>query len=216
LGLRKLIQGKREFSYTPDEKARALGFRGWHERGYLPHFDAPHVTQLVTINLADAFPVTRHAEWEPLLRLPNNSDSRRRLEAWLDRGLGDCWLRRAEIATTVEAQLLAGHRREYALQSWTIMPNHIHIVVDVWQKPLGKLVKQWKGTTATACNRILGRRGPFWQEDYWDTLVGDAKHLSQAIRYVENNPAKARLVLDPKQWQWGSARRKDEYGKLAE
>lgn len=38
----------------------------------------------------------------------------------------------------------------------------------------------------------------------------------RAIRYVENNPNKAGFVLDPKRWRWGSARRKDDYGRLAE
>ena len=215
-GLSKLIKAKREFSYLPDAAARSLGFRGWHERGYLPHFDAPDVTQLITINLADAFPVTRRAEWEVFLQLSDKSECRRQLETWLDRGCGDCWLNRAGVAALVEAELLAGHRRKYALQAWVIMPNHLHLIVDIWQTPLSKLVKQWKGATAVAANRALGRRGQFWQEDYWDTLIKDAKHLAQAIRYVENNPTKAGLGLDPKQWRWGSARRKDEYGKLAE
>lgn len=96
------------------------------------------------------------------------------------------------------------------------MPNHVHLVVDIWKTSLSKVIKQWKAATAVACNRLLGRRGQFWQEDYWDTLVKDAKHLAKAIRYVENNPAKAKFVLDPKQWRWGSARRKDNYGRLAE
>jgi len=96
------------------------------------------------------------------------------------------------------------------------MPNHCHIVVDVWEIPLSRLIKKWKGSTATAANRLIGRSGQFWQEDYWDTLIENEKHLSQAIRYVESNPAKAKLVLDPKEWRWGSARRKDQYNRLAE
>src|SRR6266498_3320636 len=68
--LRALVEAKRQWCYTPDAAARARGFRGWHERGYLPHFDAPNVTQIVTFNLADSFPVTRQAEWEVFLRPP--------------------------------------------------------------------------------------------------------------------------------------------------
>lgn len=128
---RKLIAAKQEFSYMPDADASSMGFRGWHERGYLPHFDAPNVTQIVTINLADAFPVARRREWEPYLRLPDTPESRRRLETWLDRGFGQCWLRQADLAETVEAELLTGHRRQYQLQAWIIMPNHVHLVVDV-------------------------------------------------------------------------------------
>jgi len=51
--------------HRPDGEAGEQGFLGWHERGYLPHFDAPNVTQFVTFLLRDAFPVTRRREWEP-------------------------------------------------------------------------------------------------------------------------------------------------------
>jgi hypothetical protein len=67
-GLKKLIEAKREWHYRPDAEAGEQGFLGWHERGYLPHFDAPNVTQFVTFLLRDALPVVRRREWEPLLR----------------------------------------------------------------------------------------------------------------------------------------------------
>ena len=57
-------------------------------------------------------------------------------------------------------------------------------------------------------------RRAFWQEDYFDTKIRDAAHLAQAIRYVEQNPTKAKLVLDPREWPWSSARRRDEYDRL--
>jgi REP element-mobilizing transposase RayT len=150
------------------------------------------------------------------VRDKNASELRRQIEAWLDRGIGECWLRNAEIAALVETTLLAEHRADYELRAWTIMPNHVHIVVDIWEKPLAKLVRNWKGASASGGNKLLRRRGQFWQEDYWDTRIKDEKHLSKAVRYVENNPSKAKMVLDPKDWKWSSARRKDAYGKLAD
>ena len=215
-GLRSLIEAKREWHFTPDANAMAKGFRGWHERGYLPHFDAPNVTQIVTFNLVDSFPVTRQREWEHILSLPDESECRRLLEEWLDRGHGECWLRKVELASLVETKLRIGHGREYALQAWVVMPNHVHLVVDVWQKPLSLLIKTWKGATAAPANRILGRTGQFWQEDYWDTLIRDEAHLRKAVRYVEHNPARATLTRDNALWPWSSARRKDAYGRLIE
>jgi REP element-mobilizing transposase RayT len=132
----------------------------------------------------------------------------------LDRGHGECWLRREDVAAAVEEKLLAGHGRDYVLQAWVIMPNHVHLIADVWRTPLSRLMKQWKGATAAQANRLLGRGGHFWQEDYFDTRIRDAKHLAQAIRHVENNPTKAKLVWDPKAWRWSSARRKDGLGRL--
>jgi hypothetical protein len=66
-GLKELIEAKHEWHHRPDAEAEQRGFPGWHERGYLPHFDVPNVTQFVTFSLRNAFPVTRRREWEPLL-----------------------------------------------------------------------------------------------------------------------------------------------------
>ena len=90
----------------------------------------------------------------------------------------------------------------------------MNLVVDVRATPLSQLLKRWKGGTAREANLVLGRRGAFWQEDYFDTKIRDAAHLAQAIRYVEQNPTKAKLVLAPREWQWSSARRRDEHDRL--
>ena len=213
-GLRKLVREKQEWHTPTTRNDSHSGFRGWHERGYLPHFDATRITQIVTFNLADSFPVERRREWERFLNLPEPDLRRRQLEEWLDRGFGACWLRRNEIAEIVEAELLERHKNDYELRAWTIMPNHVHLVVDVWETPLSQLIRTWKGRTAVKCNQVLQRRGSFWQQDYWDTFVRDARHLKVSIQYVERNPVKARLVQNPAMWLWSSARRRDAFGVL--
>ena len=204
-GLLQLIEAKREWHWrpTPDELRR--GFRGWHERGYLPHFDAPRITQLVTFMLNDSFPITRRTEWEPYLKEPDTSTRRRKLEAWLDRGHGECWLRRPAIADAIRDVLRAGDGPAYRLRAWVIMPNHVHFIVDVQDVPLAKLVNTWKGKSARAANKLLGRVGPFWQADYYDTLIRNEAHLCQAKRYVEANPVKAGLAKEVAAWPWSSA-----------
>lgn len=204
-GLLKLIEAKREWHWRPTADELQRGFRGWHERGYLPHFDAPHVTQLVTFMLDDSFPVTRRAEWEPYLKEPDHSQRRRKLEAWLDRGHGECRLRRPAVADAVKTALHASDGNDYRLRAWAIMPNHVHLVVDVLEVPLAKLMSTWKGTSARAANQLLCRNGRFWQPDYFDTLIRDEAHLRQALRYVEANPVKAGLAREAGAWLWSSA-----------
>jgi len=197
LGLLELIRGKREWSWkcSPEELKR--GFRGWHQRGYLPHFDAPSVTQFVTFQLCDSFPVTRCAEFEAILKEPDDSAKRRKLEAWLDRGHGECWLRRGDAAERAEKILIERDGDDYQLQAWVVMPNHIHLVVDVWDLPLAKLINGWKGKSSREINKLFGRCGALWQEDYYDTLIRDEAHLKRAIRYTEQNPVKAYLAKHP-------------------
>jgi REP element-mobilizing transposase RayT len=214
IGLREFIEAKRKSTapIVPDMARR--GFHGWHERGYLPHFDAPHVAQVVTFMLADSFPITRRAEWEPILKEAIESERRRKLEEWLDRGIGACFLAEPHIARLVENKLLESNHKNYRLQAWVIMPNHVHLVVDVFETPLSQLIKRWKGSTAREANRFLNRNESFWQPDYFDTRIRDAVHLRKAIRYIEQNPTKAKLVPDTHGWQFGSARLRDEYNRL--
>lgn len=42
----------------------------------------------------------------------------------------------------------------------------------------------------------------------------DAPHELKTRRYIENNPAKAFLVRDPKDWPWSSTRLRDANGDL--
>jgi putative transposase len=215
VGLLQFIRAKRERDWRPSPEELRQGFRGWHQRGYLPHFDAPGVTQMVTVMLGDSFPVTRCPEWEPILHEPDQSEKRRKLEAWLDRGHGTCWLRRPEVAQVVEAELLDHDGKDCELQAWVIMPNHVHLVVDIWDMPLSRLMHLWKGKSSRRSNAVLGRRGCFWQEDYFDTLLRDSEHLAKAVRYTEQNPTKARVVADPADWLWSSARWRDQFGRIS-
>ena len=45
-----------------------------------------------------------------------------------------------------------------------------------------------------ASNGAVARRaGPLWQRDYFDRLIRDEAHLGRVLRYIRNNPTKAKL-----------------------
>ena len=98
--------------------------------------------------------------------------------------------------------------------AWVIMPNHVHLLFRVQDVPMAQLMDAWKGYTAKETNKILGCKGQFWQEGYWDTYMRDSQHESKTRRYIETNPTKAKLASFPKEWPWGSARYRDAYERL--
>jgi hypothetical protein len=57
-----------------------LGSKGWHTRGYLPHYDKPGTLQMLTLRLADAMSAERRHEWEALLCIENERERRTKLE----------------------------------------------------------------------------------------------------------------------------------------
>jgi hypothetical protein len=178
-GVRDLVAGKRACSSPLPQDEIERGFVGWHENGYLPHRDEPGLIQFVTFRLADAFPAELRSEWEGLLKIEDDRKRRMKLEAYLDLGRGECHLRRAEIAAMVESSLLFRHEVQYELRAWAIMTNHVHLLFLVMDVPMSQLVDAWKGYTAKAANKILARKGQFWQEGYWDTYMRDGEHESR-------------------------------------
>ena len=115
-------------------------------------------------------------------------------------------LKEPEIAQIVEDALLHFEGERYLLMAWTIMPNHMHVLIEPKDGyVLGDIVSSWKRFSARKANRQLGRDGPFWQSDYWDTYIRNERHFNSTISYIENNPVKARLVKSTTDWPWGHA-----------
>jgi len=136
--LRELVKDKNRWHRPLTAKERDLGFLGWHERGYLPHCDFPWLVQFVTFRLADSMPESCRREWEHLLSIEDIREKRTKLEDYLDRGVGECHLRDPRIAKLCEDSLLFFHDDRYELLAWCVMPNHIHVLLHVWQRRCGK------------------------------------------------------------------------------
>jgi hypothetical protein len=100
---------------------------GWHSRGYLPHFDGGELAQFLTFRLHDALPGSVLLGWKEELKheKPGEVEAimRRRVEAYLDQGHGNCYLKDPSIATMVQNALLFHDRTKYRLAAWTVMPT---------------------------------------------------------------------------------------------
>jgi REP element-mobilizing transposase RayT len=176
----------------------------------LPHFDAARVIQSITYRLADSLPadVLRHIESE-LQDEPDEqrqTQLRRRVERFLDSGHGACVLRRPEIAQLVIDAWRHFDGQRYHLHAWVVMPNHVHVVCEPLEgHTLSSIINSWKSFTAVHINRLMGRTGSLWMEDYWDRYIRDADHYERVIAYVLDNPVKAGLAAERKAWPWSSA-----------
>jgi len=232
--LRERVADKNRWTRPLTDEEKALGFLGWHERGYLPHCDFPDLVQFVTFRLADSLPASRRGEWEHLLAIEDVREKRTKLEEYLDRGVGECWLRNPRIAKLSEEALRFFHNERYELLAWCVMPNHVHVLVHVRQKPLVKMVQSWKRYVATHAGAFLSeRRSPTrlgakrspnntpgrrpalqWQREYWDTFMREEEQERKAVRYIENNPVKTNLCRTATDWPFSSGRFRDEFGRL--
>ena len=181
----------------------------WHNRGYLPHFEGGEVPQSITFRLHDSLPAELRAEWAcELQNLPDTEqrlERRKRIEATLDSGYGACHLAKPEVAGLVVEALGRFDHERYRLHAWCVMPNHVHVLVTpIANHTLTSIVHSWKSYTANRANRLLGRRGPFWMQEYFDRAIRDENHFIATVEYIEHNPVKAGLCAEPADWIWSS------------
>jgi len=205
---------------------------GIHTRGYLPHVKREGVSYFATFRLADSLPkevllkirgqraqrlTAFYAQQEQAKKVgapgPDSNvlrqierDYFRQVEGYLDKGIGECWLRRPEIAGLVAGAMKFFEGQRYLLKAWVVMPNHVHAVV--WPMPnhtLSKIMQSWKGYMAREANKLLDRAGTFWQPEPFDHWIRNDEEGARCCGYVVNNPVKARLCAPPEDWRWSSA-----------
>lgn len=182
--------------------------RLWYSRGYLPHFDGGEIFQFITFRLADSLPKKVLDGWKIELEqnLITEIEYQRKLDKYLDNGYGECHLKDKRIAEMIEETLLLFDGKKYKLIAWILMPNHVHLLLKPNETfSLAEIMHSIKSYTSHEANRILGRKGQFWNKEYFDRFIRNYEHFIKTIAYIENNPVKAGFCAKPSDWRYSSA-----------
>lgn len=105
-------------------------------------------------------------------------------------------------------RLLGRFSAEFGMSIWAycLMGNHIHLIAVGEQR---RSIPQALGNTHRSCSRLRNLEtdvtGHLWANRYFSTAL-DEPHLWAAVRYVELNPLRARLVSEATDYPWSSAR----------
>ncbi|MGC4100071.1 transposase [Ferruginibacter sp.] len=127
------------------------------------------------------------------------------MDTYLDKNFNKpYWLRDNDIAAIVSASLHFGDGKLYKLWSYCIMPNHVHLVITTLKDapPLYTIMQRHKRHTAVECNKVLRRIGKFWTHESYDHIVRKEGEFKRIIFYTINNPVKAGLIKNWKEWKW--------------
>lgn len=184
---------------------------------HLPHWQPKSAEFFITFRLAGSLPkqAVNKLQFDRKQAQESNQHDQNQLlrkilkkyEDLLDKAAtGPTWLGQYKIAETVQNALHYHDEQSYDLYSYTIMPNHVHLIfrhIDSAKEasnnyPVTDILHSIKSYTALECNRILGRKGRFWQSESYDRVIRDQNELEKTIRYVLYNPVKAGFV---DQWQ---------------
>lgn len=86
------------------------------------------------------------------------------------------------------------------------MTNHIHLLVQVSDRPLGRFVHRIASRYARAVQARLTTTGHLFERRYHGALVDTDNYLFAVLRYIHLNPVEAGIVDDPARYEWSSHR----------
>jgi putative transposase len=90
--------------------------------------------------------------------------------------------------------------------AWCLMDNHIHLIlVPPSEDGLRATLSSAHTSFTQRLNLRQGFSGHVFQGRFASYPM-DMPHLMAAVRYIENNPVKAGLVVRAEEWRWSSAR----------
>ena len=119
--------------------------------------------------------------------------------------------REAVFFTDADRHAYLGWLREYAekyqvdILAYCLMTNHVHLVaVPATGDGLQQLLKPLHMRYAQRVNRAQGWKGHVWQGRFFSAALDEA-YLWAAVRYVERNPVRARMVRKAENYRWSSA-----------
>ena len=95
-----------------------------------------------------------------------------------------------------------GHR----FHAFCLMTNHLHLVVQVGDMPLAKILQNISFRYTRYINKKKKRNGHLFQGRYKAILIDADSYLLELVRYIHNNPLRTGLVNKPEQYQWSSHR----------
>jgi len=78
--------------------------------------------------------------------------------------------------------------------AYTVMPDHVHWLLQLKQTPLNTLVHSVKSYSSRQINNQLNGSGNIWQQGFHDHALRKEEDLKQFARYVILNPVRAGLV----------------------
>jgi putative transposase len=91
------------------------------------------------------------------------------------------------------------------LHAYALMTNHVHLLVTAhMQGALGRMMHRLGTRFARFVNVRHQATGAVFEGRYHSSLVDSKGYLLACMRYIEENPVRARMVHHPSEYSWSS------------
>jgi len=97
-------------------------------------------------------------------------------------------------------------RFQYRVHAFCLMTNHVHLLLQVADIPLSRLMQNLMLRYSTWFNRKRQRIGHLFQGRYKAILIDADTYLLELVRYIHLNPVRAKMVSLPDEYPWSGHR----------
>ncbi len=93
---------------------------------------------------------------------------------------------------------------DFQLYAYALMKNHVHLLVEVQQTPLSKIMQVVQFRYTKYFNKQYKKVGHLFQGRFKAILCDKDQYLLELVRYIHLNPVRAKIVDDPQKYSWTS------------
>src|SRR3954471_15316383 len=95
-------------------------------------------------------------------------------------------------------------RFDWSCHAHCLMSTHYHLVLTASRERLSNGMRRLNGDYARRFNKRHARRGHLFDERFASFAIEDEQHLEAAIEYVLQNPVRAGLCGEARDWEWSA------------
>jgi putative transposase len=93
-------------------------------------------------------------------------------------------------------------RHVFHLYAYALMKNHLHLLLEVEDVPLSRIMQTLLFRYTRYFNRRHGETGHLFQGRYKAILCDKDAYLLELVRYIHLNPVRAKVVKEPEAYRW--------------
>jgi len=153
---------------------------------YLPYAELDNISKFITFRTFDSVDTILHE----ILNQSNVSDKIKQYQAdvYLDDSNKGAYLN-DNILSLLHNLLKSQDTILYDLIAYTIMPNHIHLLV-MPKKNLPFIIETIKYISRLEINKIQNKNTQFWEDGYYMKKIYNEKQLDLVYRYLKRSSSK--------------------------
>jgi len=98
----------------------------------------------------------------------------------------------------------AKKKYKFALTTFCIMGNHIHLMIQPLNNESLSIIMQWiLATFAINYNNIFNFVGHVWYDRFHSSIIKSFRQYIETFIYIADNPVKAKIVQNAELYQFG-------------